>query len=313
MEDADGLGGSWRIVAEVRSQPKFVVPVTTALGSTRHACFRAYASGLSYRPETENVVGICSDPKEVVGEPFGERSLTPASSPWQLRNQNEVRDFRFVGGHFVNVVVFLLTKVAIPREEVTTTAPRQPTATTLTALTARRSSGPFNRQNAALLKSIHVVVALHYEQAVRTQGKPLVYRKRNPVEDVGRITLVGVEDHSGFDIQTVDAPRRQIRRADVRDLSTAAVAKVDCLGVIIAVSVAHDSEMRVGTRQPENVDQLMHGRGLRFAVIGTNKDHGVEVFVCQTLERRAEHPENASFEEARLPSNPDDIFRQDVS
>ena len=82
--------------------------------------------------------------------------------------------------------------------------------------------------------------------------------------------LVSVEDYSGFDVKPIDAPRCHIRRADVRDFSTAAVAKVNRLWVVEPVSVAHDSKKGVRTRKPENIDQLMHCGGLGLSVIGTN-------------------------------------------
>ena len=313
VEDADGLSRWWWIVPAGRSQSEFVVPVVTALGPTRHAYFRVNAFVLSHRQKSETVVGTFFDLEEIFSEPFGERSLTPALSPWQLRYQNKFLDFRFVGVHFVGIVAFLVTTIGQRRQGVATNSSRQPIATRLTALTAPRASGPFNRENATLLQPIHVVLVFYPEQPFRTQDKPLVYRRLNPVEDVGRVTLVGVEDYSSFDVQTVDAARGQIRRTDVSGLSAAAVAEVDGLRVVETVSVAHDSEKRVGPRQPENPDQLTYCGRLRFAVIGTNKDYSVEVFACQTLERLAEHTENTSFEEPGLPSNPDDIRRQDVS
>ena len=139
-----------------------------------------------------------------------------------------------------------------------------------TTLIARPSKSALGREDAPPFKSIHIVVALHFEQAIGMRDKPLAGRLLNVAEEVDRITLVCVEDYSGFDVEPVDAPRRHIRRADVRNFSTAAVAKVNCLWVVEAVSVAHDSKKCVGTRQPENVDQLMHCGGLSLAVIGTN-------------------------------------------
>ena len=82
--------------------------------------------------------------------------------------------------------------------------------------------------------------------------------------------------------------------------------------MVETVSVAHDSKNSVRTRQLKNVDQLTHCGGLRLAVIGTNKDDGIALFVCQTAERRAEDTEDASFEETRLPSDSDHIQRQGV-
>ena len=137
-------------------------------------------------------------------------------------------------------------------------------------LTARPPWSALGREDAPPFKSIHIVVALHFEQAIGTRDKPLAGRLLNVAEEVDRITLVGVEDYSGFDVKPIDAPRRQIRRADVRDFSTAPIAKVNCLWVVETVSVAHDAKKRVATRQSENVDQLMQCGGLSLAVIGTN-------------------------------------------
>ena len=153
-------------------------------------------------------------------------------------------------------------------------------------------------------------MGLHLKQAGRTKGKPLAYRQRNVVEDINRITIVGVENHSSLDVQTIDPPGGQIRRADVRSLSTPSEGKVECLRVVIAVSVAHDSKMGVGAREPEKVDQLMQCACLRLTVIGTNKDDRIELLVGQALERGTEHTEDTSLEKSRLPPNADNIRRQ---
>ena len=134
-----------------------------------------------------------------------------------------------------------------------TTATRQRITARPTTLTARRSTSAFGRKDASPFKLIHVVVALHFEQAIGTRNKPLVDSLLNVVEEVDRITLVSIEDYSGFDVTPVDAPRCQIRRADIGNFSTAAVTKVNCLWVVEAISVAHDTKEGAGTRQPENV------------------------------------------------------------
>ena len=281
--------------------------------STRHALFLARTFGWRHGNETQDIAGAWLNLEEIVDKPLGECRLAPTTRARQLGNENAAPDWRLLNAQRVEFIFFLITNGGNLRKEVAPTTSMQLTKTSLTAVTAPGSSRPLISEDPPLQQSIHVVVTVHDVQTVRTQGKPLVGGMRNLAEEVGGIIVVGVENDPGFDVQTVDAARRQIRRAHIRSLPTTTVAEVNRLGVIEAVGVAHDSEESIRTRQTKNVHQGMHCGSLRLAVIGTHQEDGIEVSARQARKCLAEYTEHTGFEETGLPSNSDDIRRQYVT
>ena len=83
-----------------------------------------------------------------------------------------------------------------------------------------------NREDALLLQSLHICVALYLKQTVWTLrlSKPLISRVSNLMEDVQRVIVICVENESSLDIPAVNARRCQIRRANVSYFATVLIA-----------------------------------------------------------------------------------------